>query len=194
VAGDQTSLSLLQRVADRNQEAWARLVVLYSPLVSYWCRKGGLAGEDISDVLQDVFQALLTSLPQYRSQQSGTFRAWLRGITRHKILDHFKRLNRQPQAEGGSEAYQRIQETPDQLADWDDTDPEQEVKALYQRALELVRSEFEPRSWQAFHRTVVEDQAVALVAAELGMTTVAVRKAKSRVLRRLREEVGDLIA
>jgi RNA polymerase sigma-70 factor (ECF subfamily) len=38
-----------------------------------------------------------------------------------------------------------------------------------------------------------EGQAPAAIAAALGMTAAAVRKAKSRVLLRLREEVGDLI-
>jgi RNA polymerase sigma-70 factor (ECF subfamily) len=39
----------------------------------------------------------------------------------------------------------------------------------------------------------VEGQAPAEIAADLGMTAAAVRKAKSRVLLRLREEIGDLI-
>jgi RNA polymerase sigma-70 factor (ECF subfamily) len=62
------------------------------------------------------------------------------------------------------------------------------------RALELVRAEFEERTWQMFWQTVVEDWAAADVAAELGVSAAAVRMARSRVLRRLEEAVAELIA
>jgi RNA polymerase sigma-70 factor (ECF subfamily) len=71
--------------------------------------------------------------------------------------------------------------------------PEEELTRLYARALELVRSKFEARTWRAFWRVAVEGQAPAEIAADLGMTAAAVRKAKSRVLLRLREEIGDPI-
>jgi RNA polymerase sigma-70 factor (ECF subfamily) len=150
-------------------------------------------GEDVHDVVQEVFQAVATGIGRYRREEGRTFRAWLRGIARHKVLDAFKRRQAQPRAEGGSDAYRRFQEAPDLRDDWE-TDAEQEVTALYHRALKLVRCEFEERSWQAFWHTAVEGQAAPEVAADLGMSEVAVRKAKSRVLRRLKEEVGDLIA
>jgi RNA polymerase sigma-70 factor (ECF subfamily) len=67
------------------------------------------------------------------------------------------------------------------------------VGGLYRRALELVRAEFEPRTWELFWLTAVEGRPPVDVAAERGLTPAAVRQAKSRVLRRLREEVGDLI-
>jgi RNA polymerase sigma-70 factor (ECF subfamily) len=51
--------------------------------------------------------------------------------------------------------------------------------------------EFEERTWQAFWRTAVDGRSAADVGAELGMTPGAVRVAKSRVLHRLREELGD---
>ena len=63
----------------------------------------------------------------------------------------------------------------------------------YRRGLELVRGEFEERTWQMFWLVVVEDRLPADVAAQLGVSPAAVRKAKSRVLHRLKEEVGDLI-
>ena len=63
---------------------------------------------------------------------------------------------------------------------------------LFARALELIRGEFEERTWTAFWRTAVEGQAAKDVAADLSMSPGAVRVAKSRVLHRLREELGDL--
>jgi len=39
----------------------------------------------------------------------------------------------------------------------------------------------------------VDNRAQADVAAEMGVSSAAVRQAKSRVLRRLREELGDVL-
>ena len=68
-----------------------------------------------------------------------------------------------------------------------------EVGQLYRRALDLVRGEFEDRTWQAFWLTAVEGRAPAALTAELDMSTAAIRQCKSRVLRRLKAEMGDLI-
>jgi RNA polymerase sigma-70 factor (ECF subfamily) len=62
------------------------------------------------------------------------------------------------------------------------------------KGLELIRGDFQELTWRAFWRTAVENQAPAEVGPALGMSKAAVRQAKARVLRRLKEVVGDLIA
>jgi DNA-directed RNA polymerase specialized sigma24 family protein len=66
-------------------------------------------------------------------------------------------------------------------------------RGLLARALELIRCEFTERTWQAFWRTAIEGRSAPEVAAGLSMSAGPVRVAKSRVLPRLREELGDLI-
>jgi RNA polymerase sigma-70 factor, ECF subfamily len=190
-----TSVTLLERVRSRDQDAWQRLLRLYTPLVWYWCRQGGVPDQDADDVCQEVFQALAAGLPGFRREGAGdTFRGWLRGITRHKVQDYFRRRHRQPAAEGGTDAHRRLaQVSQSETAVPEADDPADELTGLYHRGLELVRGEFEERTWQAFWRAAVGGQAPAAIAADLGMTPAAVRKAKSRVLHRLKEEVGDLI-
>ncbi len=186
-----TSLSLLQRAKVNDQLAWAKLVALYQPLVLHWCRRGGAQGAEGQDVAQEVFLAASNGLADFERERAGSFRAWLRGITRHKLLDLYRRRDRQPAAaSGGTEAMQRIYDVPDPSA----AEESQEVGGLYRRALELVRPEFETRTWDAFWRSAVEQHDTGAIAAELKMTAVAVRIAKSRVLSRLREEAGELIA
>jgi RNA polymerase sigma-70 factor (ECF subfamily) len=187
-----TSLTLLERVRDRDEDAWRRLVDLYRPLVAHWCGHWGVRAQDADDVLQDVFQAVATSLDNFRRDRPGdTFRGWLRGITRNKLLDHLRRRDKQPEAQGGTDAQFRLLQVPEQDLP---VETEEQMSALYHRALELVRGEFEPRTWEAFWRSAVDGQPVATVGADLGMTPAAVRKAKSRVLYRLRQEVGDLLS
>jgi RNA polymerase sigma-70 factor, ECF subfamily len=141
-------------------------------------------------VAQEVFLAASNGLADFERERAGSFRAWLRGITRHKLLDLYRRRDRQPAAaSGGTEAMQRIYDLPDPSP----AEESQEVGGLYRRALELVRPEFETWTWDAFWRSAVEQRDTGAIAAELKMTAVAVRIAKSRVLSRLREEAGELI-
>jgi RNA polymerase sigma-70 factor (ECF subfamily) len=189
-----TSRSLLGRVKADDPAAWERLVALYGPLVVQWCRGWGLREQDAADVFQEVFQAVATHVAGFRKEREGdTFRGWLRAITRNKVRDHFRRRGRQPEGVGGTEAQDRLAELPAPVApDEDGAAVEEEERGLFRRALELIRQEFAERAWQAFWRTAVEGRAAAEVAAELSMSPGAVRVAKSRVLQRLREELGDL--
>jgi RNA polymerase sigma-70 factor (ECF subfamily) len=188
-----TRRSLLDGARARDAAAGERLVALYAPLVLSWCRVWGLRDDDAADVIQEVFQAIATHLGGFRRQRAGdTFRGWLRTITRNKVNDHFRRTKREPAGVGGSEARALLL----QVAGAEPTDGSTPADAaegeLLRRALEMIRGEFEPRTWEAFWQTAVEGRATADVAADLGMSPGAVRVAKSRVLHRLRADLGEL--
>ena len=188
-----TSLSLLQRARDRNQQAWEQLHVLYGPLVGAWCQSWGLRGAEIDDVRQEVFKSMVASLATFRRDRPGdSFRGWLWMIARRKFLDHCRRRAQQPDAAGGSAAYQQLLEVSE-AAEMPAEEAPEDVSRLHHRALELIRCQFEERTWQAFWRCAVEEQSPADVAADMGMTPAGVRKAKSRVLHRLKEELGELL-
>jgi RNA polymerase sigma-70 factor (ECF subfamily) len=184
---DATSLTLLERARDRDQAAWQRMVQLYRPLIQHWVVRAGVRVADAEDVVQEVFSTVAGRLKEFRRDRPGdTFRGWLRAIARFKVLEHFRMTG--PAAAGGTDALERMAEIPDTS----ESDIEERA-GLSHRALDLVRGEFEAKTWDAFHRVAVEGRPTDVVANELGMTSPAVRMAKSRVLRRLREEIGDLI-
>lgn len=185
---EPTSLSLLDRV--RDGDGWPRFVAVYRPLIVAWCRRGG-AGDDSEDVAQEVLLAVAGGLTDFRRGRDGAFRAWVRGITRHKLLDHFRRRDRQPAAAGGTAAFEAVRDLPDPTPGSDDDTAE--TSGLYRRALELIRGEFEERTWLAFWQSAVEGRDTAAVGDALGMSPTAVRIARSRVLARLRAEAGELI-
>lgn len=95
-------------------------------------------------------------------------------------------------ARGGTDAQRQLLEIAD-IPDPSrpDSQPNPEP-GVWHRAVELVRAEFEAATWQAFWRVAVDGQRSADVAEELGMTLHAVYKAKSRVLRRVRQELAEL--
>ena len=191
----RTPRSLIERARTDDPAAWAALVDLYGPLVLQWCRHWQLQDNDAADVLQDVFLAVAKHLAGFRKERPAhTFRGWLRVILTNKVHDHFRRLGREPGGEGGTEAQLRFARIPE-------IDPPSEANAsvagdrserlLFHRCCEMVRDEFHEHTWQAFWRTAVEGRSASDVAEELSMSPVAVRVAKSRVLHRLREALGD---
>ena len=68
-----------------------------------------------------------------------------------------------------------------------------QLRQLTSRALAQVQSEFESRTWQAFWRSVVDGIATSEVAQELNMSEATVRQSRSRILRRLRQQLGDVM-
>jgi RNA polymerase sigma-70 factor (ECF subfamily) len=189
-----TSRSLLERARADDPQAWERLIALYAPLVLQWCRGWNLREQDAADVFQEVFQAVATHLAGFRKERTGdSFRGWLRTITRNKVYDLFRRQGREPNGEGGTDAQARLAEYPAPEHEDSSLSEAREERRLFAQALELIRAEFAERTWQAFWRTAIEGRPAPQVAAELSMSAGAVRVAKSRVLQRLREELGDLI-
>ncbi len=189
------SSSLLVGVRSFRADAWRRLVHIYGPLVYHWCLRAGLNRPDAEDLGQEVFRAVAARIDTFeRRKASDTFGGWLRTITRHKVADHWRKKSRQPNTIDSPDLIQSIPNQPNTLLEEDTSDEEREEirSVVYQRALELIRTEFRESSWKAFWGTAVEGRATADVAADLNMTQMAVRKAKSRVLRRLREEFDGL--
>ena len=188
-----TPTSLLVRARALDPAAWVRLVDLYAPLVYRWGRQAGLQDSDAADIGQDVFRAVARALPTFRNDRPGdTFRGWLRTITRNKVRD-FARKADAGRGVGGSNAQAVLHEIPDPAGAGDAPGDADEELLLLRRAVEMVLADLKEENRQAFLRVVMDDQDPADVARDLGMTVNAVYLAKSRILRRLREEFADLL-
>jgi RNA polymerase sigma-70 factor (ECF subfamily) len=186
--------SLLERLRTGEAGAWERLAGLYGATVYVWCRRAGVPEADAPDVSQEVFAAVARHIADFRRERPGdSFRGWLWTITRNKVRDHRRRHADQARAAGGTTAQEVMNQVAEAAAPESETEPEARSGDLYRRALELIRSEFEERTWRAFLMVTVEGRLPADVAGELGTTPGAVYIAKSRVLKRLREEFGDVI-
>jgi RNA polymerase sigma-70 factor (ECF subfamily) len=190
-----TSLSLIERVKRGEADSWGHLWYLYQPMVRSQCRRRGLSETDSEDIEQDVFKTVVLKIRGFEKRPGPSFRCWLRRITLNKLGDHFRRTRDQARGVGGTDSQQSIDQIAEQTGeaamepDWDDPS---DRRLLLHQALRLVSSEFEPRSWQAVWRVVVEDHRPTDVAAEYGMTPNAVYVAKSRILARLREILAEL--
>lgn len=186
-------MSLLLRLQRDEQSAWERLVTLYTPLVIRWCRQGGLQAADCADVGQEVFQSVARRIRDFRRDRPGdTFRGWLRTITRNKVRDYYRSHQSELPAVGGDIGLEQFKHLPADEDASEAGDPTERT-LLFRQAMEIIRLEFEERSWQAFWRTAVEGQPPADVARDLAISANAVYLARSRILRRFREEFQELV-
>lgn len=199
---DHPTLSsmLLGGVQEMDAESWSRLVGTFGPIVYRWCRTSGIAASDAPDVVQDVFASVARGIGDFqRKKEEGSFRSWLATITRNRLRDHFRRSAKRGEAEGhaigGTEALDQLHQVglddaPDSL---DSTICPASIQSpLTRQVLAFVESEFEPRTWQAFWLSTVEEQPASSVSKTLGISIASVYQAKSRVLRRLRARMADL--
>jgi RNA polymerase sigma-70 factor (ECF subfamily) len=186
-----SSDSLLQRAYRQEPFAWERLCALYGPIVHSWCRRSGLQESDAADAVQEVFRAVFTNLGQFL-QQGGVFYAWLWTITVNQVRLYFRRARHEPAVALGDQD-QELPDPDSSLVLDQEPDAETTRQRIVRRALDLVRGDFNEHTWQCFERTAVQGQTDQDVAIALGMTANAVRQARFRVLRRLRQELDGLV-
>ena len=185
--GAVTSLTLINLAKSADPAAWETLFRLYSPLVRYWLRKSRIPQLDEDDLVQEVFRSIHSGLARFEKKSAtDSFRAWMRTITQNKIRDYLKTQANKPLATGGTTALRLVHEAPD-LALGDELPEISEDRLVIHEALEMVRSEIQSQTFQAFWRSTVDGIAPSLVAEELGIPLQSVYQAKSRVLRRLRD-------
>lgn len=181
---ESTPVSLVERLKHRQDAAaWARFVELYTPIIFTWARRVGLQEADARDLVQDVFAVLVQKMADFRYDPGQSFRAWLKTIALNKIRERQRRRGEAQLINGVD------------IADSADSNEYWEIefrRDLMQRALQIMRADFQPATWKACWETVVERRAVAEVAAELGITVGAVYAARFRVLARLRTELNGM--
>jgi RNA polymerase sigma-70 factor (ECF subfamily) len=184
-----TSLSLLQRLRQpAAEEAWARFVRLYTPLLYHWARGVGLSAPEGADLVQDVLTVLVRKLPEFAYDPAGSFRSWLRAVTLNKWRENQRRPTL-PLEPVNPESLANLP-SPESAAAFEEAEYHQ---YLVHRAMELMKAEFQPETWQACWACVVDGRSAAEVARELGLSLNAVYLAKSRVLRRLHQELKGLL-
>ena len=189
-----TSVSLLDRLAAAPTDAdWRRAYDLYAPLLRQWAARAGVPAADADDLVQEVLLAVVKQVGAFDRRQAGSFRRWLRTVLGRRVTDFLRRRAVRPVATGDPDFARRL----DELAS-----PESALSRLWDRehdthvarqALQIVQPDFAPATWQAFRRQVIDGVPAAAAASELGLTLNAALLAKSRVLKRLRQEVAGLI-
>jgi RNA polymerase sigma-70 factor (ECF subfamily) len=191
---NSTSLSLLDRLKSAKPEAsdWGRLQGIYLPLVRYWLGRIPGLSQETDDLSQEVFLVVAKEIPRFERQRLGSFRTWLRQVTVNKVRTHRRKLRKRPATgtDAADEFLDRLADPNSDLAREWDRNHDQHV---FDRLLAIVQPDFSPSTWGAFRRFALDGLTAAQVAEELGVSENSVIQAKSRILKRLRKEAGELL-
>ena len=184
---DSTSPSLLNRLKNgsTNTLAWNRFVEIYTPLLMHWIGRLDLDRDEAADIAQEVLLSMMVRMPSFQYEPELSFRGFLRTVTLNKTRDYLRsnQVRRRHEAQKLLDA----PATPDSIF----TDQEFH-QAIAQRALMLMRTEFEEATWRACWESAVNGRKAAEIANELGISVNAVYLAKGRVLKRLRQELDGM--
>lgn len=190
----ETPVSLLDRLQQKPAPAdWQRLVDLYTPLLRDELSRTTAPHQEDDDLIQEILRCVVAKIPDFRRQRTGSFRKWLHVITRHCVSLYWRKQRRQPPAVGGDDGEFLLAQLADPDSPLDRAIDAEHDRYVVRRLLRLIEPEFRPQTWQAFQRHVLDGLPPAVVAEELGMSANAVLIARSRILKRLREEARGLI-
>jgi RNA polymerase sigma-70 factor (ECF subfamily) len=194
VSGDtsstQTRPSLLVRIRDaQDAEAWQTFVTIYAPLVYHYAIRHGSQDADAADLTQDVMVDVARAIRsfEYRPER-GRFRHWLLTVTRHLLVRYNERIARRPDRACEIELLESLKDNRADV-DWDDAFNARVLRVAMQR----IQPSFEPGTWRAFECVWVEHRSAAEAAEELSLRIEQIYIAKSRVLKRLSQEVHEIV-
>ena len=186
----ETRMSLIARLQDPDDiAAWDNFSDLYAPIIYRSARRLGLQAADADDVVQEVLTAVTRSVSRWiKRNDRGPFRAWLFRIARNKSIDFLTRRKHRPWATGGDTAAQQLDHAKAPVDVSSQFDFELR-RTMFVQASEIVRARVSETTWEAFHRTSVLQEPVEDVAKQLGVSVGSVYISRSRVMKRLQNEV-----
>jgi RNA polymerase sigma-70 factor (ECF subfamily) len=183
-------LLLLSNPADPH--FWASFVDRYGPKIYGWCRQRGLQEADAQDVTQEVLTRLVQKLRSFTyDPHKGSFRAWLKTVTHNAWCDYLKSRRRA----GGDNAEPEIQKRLELLEAREDlmkTLEETFDLEVLEEARARVQLQVTPRDWAIFQELALEGRPGPVIARQLKMSVSAVLMVKSRVQKKLRQEIRRL--
>ena len=192
----ETRSSLIQRLkATINGESWEEFFHTYWELIYNVARRAGLSEADAQDIVQETILKVHNSLDRFEyNRKRGTFKGWLRTVTRSRLNDFFKKQQRRPTLN------QPLEEAADELQNLEDPEgPEIEKiwdeewnRNLIQAALSRTKKLSSPKQFQIFKCHYIDEWTVRETCRTLGVNAAQVYMAKQRVGKIFREAVETL--
>lgn len=194
-----TRYSLLSRLQNwEDQDSWKEFFDTYWRLIYSFALKSGLTEAEAEDVVQETVISVAKDIQKFKRDRSlGSFKGWLRNLTRWRIADQLRR-RKGPEAvpieRMDPAALDRdLNEVPGSTeaeSVWDD-----EWRAnLMKVALENLKRTVKEEHYQMFDLYVVKQWPPARVARTLGVSVGQVYLAKYRVGALLKKEIKRLEA
>jgi RNA polymerase sigma factor (sigma-70 family) len=194
-----TRYSLLSRLQNwDDQESWKDFFDTYWRLIYSFALKSGLTDAEAEDVVQETIISVAKNIQKFkRDRERGTFKGWLRNLTRWRIADQLRKrtIGRLPETEFAADDISaldmaEIPHSAEAESVWEDEWRLQLMKV----AMENVRRRVKEEHYQMFDLYVVKQWSTGKVARTLGVNIGQVYLAKYRVGALIKKEVQRLQA
>lgn len=184
-----TRHTFIRRLQGGGEEIWQQLDRLYRPLIAGWLRRFQLSDADVDDVAQEIMLVVMRRIDDFdHNGRVGAFRNWLRTIAANTTRSFLRKKQREASS---GEAMKMIEELEDPTSGLSKQFDRDHNHFVLRELMSRIAAEFEPKTMEAFRIHVLEQVDAKETASRLGLSPRAVYIAKSRVLRRLRDEAAD---
>ena len=192
----ETRSSLIQRLkATINGQSWEEFFQTYWQLIYNVARRSGLSEADAQDVVQETVLKVHNSMDKFEyNRKRGSFKGWLRTVTRSRLAEHFKKQQRRP---GTSRPVDESADIINSMAApegaeleriWD----EEWHRNLIQAALSRTKKLTSPKQFQIFKCHYIDEWTVKETCQTLGVNAAQIYMAKQRVGKIFKEAVESL--
>lgn len=194
-----TRYSLLSRLQNwDDQESWKVFFDTYWRLIYSFALKSGLTDAEAEDVVQETIISVAKNIQKFkRDREKGTFKGWLRNLSRWRIADQLRKRTgvRRRETEFAAEDADawdmaEIPQSPEAESVWEDEWRLQLMKVAMDNVRRLVKEEH----YQMFDLYAVRQWPAVKVARMLGVGIGQVYLAKYRVGALIKKEIQRLQA
>jgi RNA polymerase sigma-70 factor, ECF subfamily len=188
----ETRSTLLAQVrSPDDREAWEEFVLIYQPVIYRMARRRGMQDPDAQDLVQTVLMRVAGAIDRWEKQPGTRFRHWLRRVAKNSILSGLSRSPKDAPV-GGSDVHELLVEQAIATPEVEQELAVEYMREQYLRAAISVQSDVNAETWRAFELTVIEGKSCEAAAEIIGKSVGTVYAARSRVMRRLRDQVQRL--
>ena len=191
----QTRGSLLIRLnaegTDEREVGWQDFYDRYVPLITGFARRAGAKDEEAEDVAHEVMANFFRASERFEyNPDAGRFRGYLKAATLNAMRARWRKQRPMVDIDAGTDL------PIEDRCDVDDAWDREWTRNLISRALASVRhsGKQSEQSWEAFELYGRRGVPIDEVADRLGMKPDAIRQAKSRISRQVRQEIERLRA
>ena len=194
-----TRYSLLSRLQNwDDQESWKDFFDTYWRLIYAIALKSGLTESEAQDVVQETIISVAKDIHKFKRDRAlGSFKGWLRNVTRWRIADQLRKRTRH--ARGGNSENEEERravdaaQVPDPAGDELESVWEADWQAnLLEAAIEKVKRSVKEEHFQMFDLYVIQQWPAGKVARLLGVNVGQVYLAKHRVSALIKKEARRL--
>lgn len=191
---NETRLTLIQRAMDQDDEnAWNEFVAVYNNYIYVIIRQMNVPTDDCDDLLQQIFLKIWKGFPNFEyGKNRSKFRTWLGNVSHSVVYDYFRKRK--------SISNKQNKVSEESLNDSFKSISEPEIEEIVERewrvyisnlAMQNLKKVFSGNAIEAFELSLKEVPGEE-IASKLGIALDSVYMLKSRVKKRLIEEIKML--